>query len=71
MATEVTRVEIGFDGGLIVAMRVPSPEWDKLEAALRAGEGHVELASEDATYHVAVSKISYVKHELHVARVGF
>jgi hypothetical protein len=26
---------------------------------------------ENATYHVDVSKISYVKHEAHVGRVGF
>ena len=26
---------------------------------------------DDATYHVDVSKVSYVKHETHVGRVGF
>jgi hypothetical protein len=72
MADEVTRVEIGFDGGLIVIAKVAAPQWATLESALRTGKGVVELAADDdSTYHVDVSKISYVKHETHVARVGF
>jgi hypothetical protein len=69
---DVTRVEIGFDGGLIVITKVAAKEWEALEAALRSGKGVVTFSGDDdSTYLVDVSKISYVKHEAHVGRVGF
>jgi hypothetical protein len=72
MAAEVSRVEIGFDGGLIVITKIAAKEWASLEEALKAGKGVVTFAGEEnATYHVDVSKVSYVKHEVHVGRVGF
>jgi hypothetical protein len=72
MAAEVTRVEIGFDGGLIVITKIAAKEWDALEGALQSGSGVVRFSGDDdAIYHVDVSKISYVKHEAHVGRVGF
>jgi hypothetical protein len=72
MAEDVSRVELGFDSGLIVITKLESSEWSKLEAALDAGSGVVKVSAPDATtYHVDVSKIGYVKHEAHVGRVGF
>ena len=72
MASDVTRVEIGFDGGLIVITKVSAAEWSTFEKALESGSGVVRFAGDDdAAYHVDVSKISYVKHETHVGRVGF
>ncbi|HEY3764232.1 MAG TPA: hypothetical protein VGL44_03665 [Gaiellales bacterium] len=72
MPGDVKRVEIGFDGGLIVITKIAAKEWTALESALQSGSGVVQFAGDDdATYHVDVSKISYVKHETHVGRVGF
>ena len=72
MADDVSRVELGFDSGLIVITKLEGGEWAKLESALDAGTGVVKIAAPDATtYHVDVSKIGYVKHEAHVGRVGF
>jgi hypothetical protein len=72
MAADVSRVEIGFDGGLIVITKIAAKEWAGVEAALKSGKGVVTFAGdENATYHIDVSKISYVKHETHVGRVGF
>jgi hypothetical protein len=72
MSEERTRVEIGFDSGLIVVAKVTKEGWERLEKALAAGSGSVQLDGEDATaYYVDVAKVSYVKHELHVGRVGF
>ena len=66
------RVEIGFEGGLILVMRLAAGEWAKLEAALDAGEGHRDaLGPDESTYHMDVSKVCYVKHEAHAGRVGF
>jgi precorrin-6x reductase len=72
MADDLSRVELGFDSGLIVITKLEGGEWAKLEAALEAGKGVVRLAApDDTTYHVDVSKVDYVKREAHVGRVGF
>jgi hypothetical protein len=72
MADELSRVELGFDSGLIVITKLDGDGWAKLEAALDAGKGVVKLsAPDDTTYHVDVSKVGYVKREAHVGRVGF
>lgn len=72
MASDVTRVEIGFDGGLIVITKIDKKEWDTLEGTIRSGKGVAQFSGDDdSTYLVDVSKISYVKHETHVGRVGF
>jgi hypothetical protein len=71
-AADVSRVEIGFDGGLIVITKIAAKEWAGLEATLKSGKGVATFSGdENSTYHVDVSKISYVKHEAHVGRVGF
>lgn len=72
MSDEEIRVEIGFDGGLIVITKAVSAEWAKLESGLKAGSGVVQFDGDDNTsYHVDIAKVSYVKHETHVGRVGF
>jgi hypothetical protein len=72
MADDLSRVELGFDSGLIVITKLDGGEWAKLEAALDAGKGVVKISAPDATtYHVDVSMVGYVKHEAHVGRVGF
>lgn len=72
MSEERSRVEIGFDGGLIVVVKVKKDGWKQLEDALASGTGRVQVEGEDdIAYYVDVSKVSYVKHELHVGKVGF
>jgi len=66
-----SRVEIGFDGGLIISAKVADQEWSKLEAALASGTGMVVFEAEDTSHHVDVSKICYVRRETNVGRVGF
>ena len=64
MASDVTRVEIGFDGGLIVITKIAAKEWDALEGTLKAGKGVAQFSGDDdSTYLIDVSKVSYVKHE--------
>jgi hypothetical protein len=66
-----SRVEIGFDGGLIISAKVPDEEWAKLEAALSGGGGMVTFRAEDTDHHVDIAKVCYVRREAHVGRVGF
>ena len=71
MADEQVRVEIGFDGGLIASMKLSAGQWSSFETVLRSGSGTVELEADEATYFVDVAKVSYVRRESHVGRVGF
>ena len=66
-----SRVEIGFDGGLIIRAKVSDQEWSKVETALAAGSGMVAFEAEDTSHHVDVAKICYVRREMHVGKVGF
>lgn len=71
MSEDLVRIEIGFDGGLIASMKLPGDQWASLQKAIRAGSGTVEAISDEAAYLIDVAKISYVRHESHVGRVGF
>jgi hypothetical protein len=71
MADGLTRVEIGFEGGLIVSMKLDPAQWAKLEASLGGELGVVSLAAEETSYLIDLQKMCYLKHERHVARVGF
>ena len=66
-----SRVEIGFDGGLIISAKVADAEWAKVESALASGRGMVSFNAEDTHHHVDISKICYVRREANVSRVGF
>ena len=71
MAETDVRVEIGFEGGLILSLKLTQVEWAKLETALESGDDRVALSGEESTTHVVLSRICYVKHESHVGRIGF
>ena len=65
MAADVTRVEIGFDGGLIVITKIAAKEWDeRSRSTLKAGQGRGPVQRRRRLHvPVDVSKVSYVKHE--------
>jgi hypothetical protein len=72
MADDMTRIEVGFDGGLIAGFRLPQAEWTTLASAMASGSGFVHVTADDGTeVHVDVSKIAYVKREPRVSKVGF
>ena len=47
MAADVSRVEIGFDGGLIVITKIAAKEWTGVEEALKSGKGVVTFAGDE------------------------
>jgi hypothetical protein len=68
----LARVEIGFQGGDVLSVRVPVEDADALDAALRTREDAVcELRGEDGRFLVALSQVLYVKRYAREARVGF
>ena len=64
------KISIGFDGGQVLAARVGPDELAKLRTALGSLGWH-ELAAEDGTVALDLSRVLYVlvDHEDH--RVGF
>ena len=71
MADDVTRIEIGFEGGLIASFKLTEHEWSKLSAGLPGG-GLVTVTADDGTdVYIDVSKVAYVKREPRVSKVGF
>jgi hypothetical protein len=71
MADADHRVEIGFEGGLILAIKLTDEQAATLKAAVGGGAGRVELSGEEAEFVVDAGKICYVKHESHVGKIGF
>ncbi len=68
----LARVEIGFQGGDVLSVRVPVEDADALDAALRARDDAVcELRGEDGRFLVVLSQVLYVKRYAREARVGF
>jgi len=64
------RISVGFQGGQVLALRVPDDELERLFGALD-GSGWHELASEEGPVHLLMGKVVYVRVEDEDARVGF
>ena len=72
MAEERIRIEIGFDGGQIMAALTTIASADGLEQALASGaDGGFALDAEDGHYTVVLHRIVYVKRFARESRVGF
>lgn len=66
------RIEIGFEGGDVLSVRVPVEDADALEASLRTRDDTVcELRGEDGRFLVVLGRVLYVKRYAREARVGF
>ena len=69
---ESIRIEVGFQGGDVLALRVPAAEADALDAALRARDDVVcELTAQDGRFLVVLERVLYVKRYSRETRVGF
>jgi hypothetical protein len=72
MAEERVRIEVGFDGGQVMAAFVSLATADELERALgRSDDGALPLETEDGRYTVSLRRVVYVKRFTREARVGF
>ena len=70
--TDRVRIELGFEGGGVLAAFTPTALVDELERSLAAGpDGAFALDAEDGRYTVVLRKIVYVKRHARETRVGF
>lgn len=70
MADKLRKIEIGFDGGQVVAVRVSDDALSALEKALPAAGWHT-LEAEDETVEVQLAKVVFVRKSGDGAKIGF
>jgi hypothetical protein len=70
MATGARRVDIGFKGGGVIALRLIDAELKALEKAL-GREGWHEIKGEDGPVRLDLGQVIYVSAESSEPHVGF
>ncbi len=71
-ANDYRRVEVGFDHGPVVPLRLEQSVYDKLTKALSdGGERWHVLESDDSTITLDLSKVVFVRLDTERDRVGF
>ncbi|HTQ69621.1 MAG TPA: hypothetical protein VMI13_13110 [Solirubrobacteraceae bacterium] len=70
MALDLRRVSIGFQGGQVLALRLPDEELKALERALEGG-GWVEVKGEDGPVRLYLGQVVYISAESAEPHVGF
>ncbi len=72
MADERVRLQIGFEGGTVMAVAVSPEEADSLLRHLSAGgDGTVTLDDEDGSFVVVIARVLFVRRFARESRVGF
>lgn len=70
MAAQHKSVEVGFDGGQVIALRLPEKELERLRGQLGKG-GWLQVSSEEAIVDVDVDEIVFVRTAGDEHKVGF
>jgi hypothetical protein len=73
MADTPRRIEIGFQGGQSLPVRVAQEVYDALRKALAdsSSDRWFELKTEDSDVHVDLAQVVYVRLDTEDHRVGF
>jgi hypothetical protein len=67
---DAQRVEIGFEGGQVIATRLSDADLKDLRARLERG-GWYDLPTEGGTIALSLGKVAFVRVESGEHRVGF
>jgi hypothetical protein len=72
-ANEVKRVDVGFQGGQVLAVRVKVEDYDGLRKALGddSAQRWFELETADSDIAIDLSQVVYVRIDTEEQRVGF
>lgn len=71
MAERAERVEIGFAGGQVAAVRLDEQALARLRQALSNGKGWHELEAEDGTLTLDLASVAFVRVERADQSIGF
>jgi hypothetical protein len=69
--TDFARVDIGFQGGHVLTVRLADDAYSGLSKALGKGEGWHELRTQDSEVSVDLGQVVYVRLDTEDNRVGF
>lgn len=64
------RVEVGFDGGQVIAIRISDEELEKLRSGLPQGGWH-RVATDEAEVDVFLDKLVFIRTAGDGTKVGF
>jgi hypothetical protein len=68
---EAKRIEIGFSGGQVVAVRLAEKELTAFQTALKKGTGWHDLTGEDGALSLDLATITFVRVEGNEQSIGF
>ena len=71
MADERQRVDIGFTGGQVLALRLPQGSYDSLRKAIDGDTRFFDLDAGDSTVTLDLAQVVYLRVETEDHRVGF
>jgi hypothetical protein len=71
MEGSAKKVEIGFDGGQVLSVRITDDQLGDLLKAVREGSGWRELASEEGAVSLELSKVVFVRAAGGPHTIGF
>lgn len=73
MADELNRIDIGFQGGQVLPVRVKTEEYESLRRALgnEKADRWFELKTQDSEVALDLAQVVYVRLDTDEHRVGF
>jgi hypothetical protein len=71
MADERARVDIGFTGGQVLALRLDRGVFDELRKAVEGDSRFYDLKADDSNVTLDLSQVVYLRVETEDHRVGF
>ncbi len=71
MADERARVDIGFTGGQVLALRLEKKAFDELRQAVEGDKRFFDLDAGDSNVTLDLSQVVYLRVETEDHRVGF
>ena len=70
-AQRAVRVDIGFAGGQVLAVRLLDSAWQGLSGALKDGASWHQVETEDSEVTIDLRQVVYVRLDTDKHRVGF
>jgi hypothetical protein len=71
MASDAKRIEVGFDGGQVVGVRLDEHGFSELRRAVERASGWYDLETEEGTFSLDLSKIVFVRGAGGSHSIGF
>ncbi|MBN8866594.1 MAG: hypothetical protein J0H98_03475 [Solirubrobacterales bacterium] len=71
MASEKTQVEIGFDGGQVIPVRLDADQVKALRKALGSGDSPHEIETDEGSLLIDLGKVIFVRISSGAKTIGF